>query len=109
MAENKTMEVAVIGAGVIGVMSAWQLAARGHNVTVYDQWNTPNDRGASAGESRIFRTLYKEGPDYVPLMQKSLPMWDELQKGLEVPILEMCGGLTIGPRDHKDVQAVIGP
>lgn len=107
MAENKTMEVAVIGAGVIGVMSAWQLAARGHNVTVYDQWNTPNDRGASAGESRIFRTLYKEGPDYVPLMQKSLPMWDELQKGLEVPILEMCGGLTIGPRDHKDVQAVI--
>ena len=37
MAENKTMEVAVIGTGVIGVMSAWQLAARGHNVTVYDQ------------------------------------------------------------------------
>ena len=56
MAENKTMEVAVIGAGVIGVMSAWQLAARGYNVTVYDQWNTPNDLGASAGESRIFRT-----------------------------------------------------
>lgn len=107
MAENRNLEVAVVGAGIIGVMSAWQLASRGHKVTVYDQWNTPNDRGASAGESRIFRTAYKEGADYVPLMQKSLPMWEELQADRNVPILEMCGGLTIGPREHEDVQAVI--
>ena len=107
MPDNEKLEVAVVGAGIIGVMSAWQLAERGHNVTVYDQWNTPNDRGASAGESRIFRTAYKEGSDYVPLMQKSLPLWDKLQEGKDVPILEMCGGLTIGPRDQKDVQSVI--
>lgn len=107
MAANNNQNVAVVGAGIIGVMTAWQLAERGHRVTVYDQWNTPNDRGASAGESRIFRTAYKEGADYVPLMQKSLPMWEELQEGLDVPILEMCGGLTIGPRDQKDVQSVI--
>lgn len=108
MAENNKLDVAVIGAGIIGVMSAWQLASRGHNVTVYDQWNTPNDRGASAGESRFFRTAYKEGADYVPLMQKSLPMWEQLQEGKDVPVLDMCGGLTIGPRDHVDVKAVIG-
>lgn len=107
MAERNDLEVAVVGAGIIGVMAAWQLAERGHQVTVYDQWNTPNDRGASAGESRIFRTAYKEGSDYVPLMQQSLPLWNKLQEGRDVPILEMCGGLTIGPRDHKDVQAVI--
>lgn len=104
--ENK-LDVAIVGAGIIGVMSAWQLAERGHRVTVYDQWNTPNDRGASAGESRIFRTAYKEGADYVPLMQKSLPMWQDLQADRDVPILEMCGGLTIGSPDQVDVQSVL--
>jgi sarcosine oxidase len=105
--QQDRLDVAVVGAGIIGVMAAWQLADRGHRVTVYDQWNTPNDRGASAGESRIFRTAYKEGADYVPLMQKSLPLWEELQAERDVPVLEMCGGLTIGPREHDDVQAVI--
>ena len=40
-------------------------------------------------------------------MQKSLPLWEELQAGRDVPLLEMCGGLTIGPREQEDIQAVI--
>lgn len=99
--------VAVVGAGIIGVMTAWRLAKRGHRVTVYDQWNAPNDRGASAGESRIFRTAYKEGGEYVPLLQKSLPLWEELQTAQDLRVLQMCGGLTIGHPDHPEVRAVI--
>ena len=98
--------VAVIGAGIIGTMSAWQLAARGHAVTVYDQFDTPNDRGASAGESRIFRTIYKEGPAYLPILSTVRDLWNELQPRTR-PFLEMCGGLTIGPADYPDIRAVI--
>ena len=88
-------------------MTAWQLAQRGHTVTVFDQWNTPNDRGASAGESRIFRTLYKEGPEYVAFIQRSGQKWKELEAAQETQVLEWCGGLTIGRPDHPDVTAVL--
>lgn len=98
--------VAVIGAGIIGTMAAWQLAERGHRVTVYDQFNTPNDRGASAGESRIFRTLYKEGTAYLPILTAVGGMWEELQ-GRQRPFLTMCGGLTIGHPEQPDVARVI--
>ncbi|MCT1689559.1 N-methyl-L-tryptophan oxidase [Brevibacterium sp. p3-SID960] len=99
--------VAVIGAGIIGTMSAWQLAQRNHSVTVFERWNTPNDRGASAGESRIFRTLYKEGPEYVGFIQKAGEKWKELESAQDTRVLEWCGGLTIGKPDHPDVTAVL--
>lgn len=107
MSINGHQQVAVIGAGVIGVMTAWQLAKQGHHVTVYEQWNTPNDRGASAGESRIFRTAYKEGIEYVPLLQKSLRLWEEVQSAQKRCVLQMCGGVTIGRPDHPDIRAVV--
>ncbi|WP_029088124.1 N-methyl-L-tryptophan oxidase [Brevibacterium album] len=108
MKPHESTRIAVVGAGVIGTMTAWQLAERGFSVTVFEQWNTPNDRGASAGESRIFRTVYKEGAEYVPLLQKSRDQWDRLQRGARgAQILEMCGGLTIGRPEEPDVAAVI--
>ena len=88
-------------------MTAWQLAQRGHTVTVLDQWNTPNDRGASAGESRIFRTLYKEGPEYVAFIQRAGQKWKELEAAQNTQVLDWCGGLTIGRPDHPDVAAVL--
>ena len=100
-------KVAVIGAGIIGTMSAWQLAKRGFDVTVFEQWNSPNDRGASAGESRLFRTIYKEGPQYVPILKKSYAMWQELEQNQSSQVLQMCGGLMIGHPDQADVAAVI--
>jgi sarcosine oxidase len=103
----KPAKIAVIGAGIIGTMTAWQLAKRGYDVTVFDQWNSPNDRGASAGESRIFRTIYKEGLEYVPILRKSHDMWQELQSNQDTSVLDMCGGLMIGRPDVEDVSAVI--
>lgn len=99
--------VAVIGAGIIGTMAAWQLATRGIDVQVFEQWNTPNDRGASAGESRIFRTIYREGSEYVPLLQQSKILWQQLQHRQKTQLLEPCGALTIGHSDHHDVTAVL--
>lgn len=100
-------KIAVIGAGIIGTMSAWQLAKRGFDVTVFEQWNSPNDRGASAGESRIFRTIYKEGPQYVPILKKSHDLWQELEHNQSSQVLQMCGGLMIGHPDQADVASVI--
>ncbi|MER6988788.1 N-methyl-L-tryptophan oxidase [Saccharopolyspora hirsuta] len=98
--------VAVIGTGVIGATTTWQLARRGADVLAFDTYSPGHDRGASAGESRIFRTAYKEGSNYVPLLRRAGQLWRELETTASAELLTMCGGLTIGPADHPDVQAV---
>ncbi|MEV1025751.1 N-methyl-L-tryptophan oxidase [Streptomyces sp. NPDC050264] len=98
--------VAVVGTGVIGAMTAWHLAARGAEVLAFDAYGPGHDRGASAGESRIFRTAYKEGASYVPLLRRSYELWRRLETESDRDLLTLCGGLTLGPPDHPDLRAV---
>ncbi|WP_369200823.1 N-methyl-L-tryptophan oxidase [Streptomyces sp. PU-14G] len=99
--------VAIVGTGVIGAMAAWQLATRGAHVLAFDAYGRGHDRGASAGESRIFRTVYKEGASYVPLLRRSHRLWRALEADCGRSLLTMCGGLTIGSPDEPDVSAVL--
>jgi len=98
--------VAVVGCGIIGAMAAWRLAARGADVVVFDAFRPPHDRGASAGESRIFRTVAKEGAFYVPLLRRSEGLWRQLEAESGRRVLTVTGGLTLGPADHLDLLAV---
>ncbi|SFS95921.1 N-methyl-L-tryptophan oxidase [Saccharopolyspora flava] len=98
--------VAVIGTGVIGAMTTWRLALRGAEVLAFDAYGPGHDRGASAGESRIFRTAYKEGAAYVPLLQRAEALWRDLERDAGADLLTLCGGLTIGAPDNPDVAAV---
>ncbi|MGP4021546.1 N-methyl-L-tryptophan oxidase [Saccharopolyspora sp. 5N708] len=98
--------VAVIGTGVIGAMTTWHLARRGTDVLAFDTYSPGHDRGASAGESRIFRTAYKEGSNYVPLLRRAGRLWRELEQTTGTELLMMCGGLTIAAADHPDIRAV---
>jgi len=52
------MRVAVIGAGIIGITTAWELARDGHEVTVFER------RGAAAEESS-FANAGVVAPGYV--------------------------------------------
>lgn len=89
-------------------MAAWRLAERGADVLAFDMYGPGHDRGASAGESRIFRTAYKEGAEYVPLLRRAHELWQELERDAGRALLTLCGGLTLGPADHPDVTAVRG-
>ncbi|RRO18795.1 N-methyl-L-tryptophan oxidase [Saccharopolyspora rhizosphaerae] len=87
-------------------MTTWRLALRGADVLAFDTHGPGHDRGSSAGESRIFRTAYKEGAGYVPLLQRAGALWRELEDRSGSTLLTMCGGLTIGAPDHPDILAV---
>ena len=52
------MRVGVVGAGIVGLATAYELAALGTNVTVYER-ATPG-AGQSGGESRIFRHAHDD-------------------------------------------------
>src|SRR5215216_6907823 len=71
-------DVAVIGAGVFGVWSAYQLRLAGASVLLLDAYGPGNSRASSGGESRIIRLGY--GPDeiYSRSAQRSMVLWQQL-------------------------------
>ncbi|MEU6717950.1 FAD-dependent oxidoreductase [Nonomuraea sp. NPDC046802] len=99
--------VAVIGTGTVGSMALWRLAERGIPAVGFDAYAPGHDRGAAGGESRIFRTAYKEGPAYVPLLRQARALWEELGRSAGRRLLTPVGGVTVGPRDHPKIRAVL--
>jgi sarcosine oxidase len=88
-------DVAVVGAGSVGSMAAWQLSARGYRVIAMDRFSIPGPFSAYAGESRIFRKVYHEGGHYTPLLQRAQDLWRELEKASGLELLEVTGAVTI--------------
>ncbi|MDQ3472206.1 MAG: FAD-dependent oxidoreductase [Acidobacteriota bacterium] len=78
MATDQTYDVAVVGAGVFGAWTAYQLSRAGKAVVLVDAYGPGNSRSSSGGESRVIRMGY--GPDqiYTRMAQRSLVLWKEL-------------------------------
>ena len=54
------MQVAVVGAGIMGSAAARALARAGHDVSLFEQFRVGHDRGSSHGRSRIVRLAYPQ-------------------------------------------------
>jgi sarcosine oxidase len=78
MPTKPTFDVAVVGAGVFGAWTAYQLRRAGAEVVLVDAYGPGNGRSSSGGESRMIRMGY--GPDeiYTRMAQRSLALWQEL-------------------------------
>ncbi len=66
------MKVAVVGAGIVGLASAYELSGRGARVVLYEA-AVPMSR-RSRGDSRIFRIAHAE-PALVGIAVESLRLW----------------------------------
>ncbi len=106
-AVNDDADVAVVGLGVMGAHAFWRLARRGARVVGIDQFGPGHDRGASHGESRIIRTAYAEGAEYVPLLRESWRLWRELEDATGDELVLRTGGLMLGPPDSGVVAGAI--
>jgi sarcosine oxidase len=100
------VKVSVVGAGVMGLAAARVLAQRGHDVTVYEQFELEHTRGSSHGSSRIFRLSYPD-PEWVTLAQRSFELWRELENDSGVQLLEL-NGLVDVDRDPTTRLDVLG-
>lgn len=91
-------DVAVVGAGVFGAWSAYQLRLAGASVLLVDAYGPGNSRASSGGESRIIRLGY--GPDeiYSRSSQRSFTFWQQLFEKTE-PLFQKTGVLWLA-RGH---------
>ena len=55
MATTESTDVVVIGGGVMGAATAWQLSRAGRRVVVLEQFGVGDARASSSGRARVFR------------------------------------------------------
>ncbi|PKW16017.1 N-methyl-L-tryptophan oxidase [Saccharopolyspora spinosa] len=92
-------DVAVIGLGAIGSMTAWRLAVRGHRVHGYERFGVGHDRGAFSGQTRRFSVQSQREPRLTALALQALDLWRGLESATGRSLLHLVGGLILGPCD----------
>ncbi|ATB43161.1 hypothetical protein CYFUS_008641 [Cystobacter fuscus] len=71
-------DVIVVGAGAIGLSTAYWCSKAGKKVLLLDQFDFNNDYFSSKGESRFFRVMYSD-PLLALLAQSAYPLWRQIE------------------------------
>jgi glycine/D-amino acid oxidase-like deaminating enzyme len=88
-------EVAVVGAGIAGLMTALALARRGHSVTVIDRWEPGHARASSSDYNRVIRAIHGKDHFYTRWARESRLRWLELQQETGQQLYYECGALIL--------------
>ncbi len=75
MKSDSHFDVVIIGAGVFGAWTAYQLTLAGCSVALLDAFGPANSRASSGGETRIIRLGYGADELYTRSAQRSLALW----------------------------------
>jgi glycine/D-amino acid oxidase-like deaminating enzyme len=89
----------VVGAGVTGTAVARELARRGFEVTLAEQYAPGTVRSASGGDTRLLRAAHGESEWYTRLAWRSRALWLELQEETGVRLWEPTGLAWFARRD----------
>jgi monomeric sarcosine oxidase len=95
----KPFDVAVIGAGVFGAWTAYQLRRSGKRVVLIDAYGAGNSRSSSGDESRIIRMGYGADEIYTRSALRSLRLWRELFARVDQPLFHQTGVLWLAYED----------
>lgn len=86
----------VLGAGIMGLSAAWGLSRAGWSVTVVEQDDIPNPRGASVDEHRLIRHAYGAERGYMRMVDEAYAAWDLLWAELGERLYVPTGVLALG-------------
>jgi sarcosine oxidase len=100
----KHWDYIVVGGGVMGSATAYQLARRGERVLLLEQFAIGHTRGSSHGHSRIIRYSY-ETPGYVQLMIAAYHAWAAVEQDASTQLIHVVGGLDVGEPETPSLQA----
>ncbi|GAA2004074.1 FAD-dependent oxidoreductase [Brevibacterium samyangense] len=98
-------ETIVVGGGLMGSATAWQLAKRGREVMLLERFDQTHKKGASHGSTRNFNVGYTER-HYLDLVKEAGKLWRELEAESGASLLDLVGMANHGrgvPEDHVDI------
>src|SRR3546814_17846256 len=98
-------DVIVVGAGVFGAWTAWNLQRHGQKVLLLDAWGAGHARSSSGGETRLIRTEYAANALYTRWAWESLAEWRDLARRHESPLFPEVGSLYFYPQDTATIDA----
>ncbi|MET1086737.1 MAG: FAD-dependent oxidoreductase [Arthrobacter sp.] len=105
-ASSDASDFVVVGAGLAGAATAWQLASRGHHVTLLERSRPAAHDGSSHGSARIFRYAY---PDsfYTRAVRESKALWDALAAASGTSLITPFGAVDYGPKRNPRLLAAM--
>lgn len=103
---KKNADVAVIGLGTMGSMTAWHLARQGLSVLGFEQFGIGHDRSAYGGGSRRFR-IASPFVGETPFTNASYSKFRDLEEETGQELLSSSGALTIGHPDSEHIKNVV--
>lgn len=101
------MKVAVVGGGVMGLATAWELTRRGLRPVVFERFARGHLDGASHGATRNFNNAYDE-EHYLDLLVRAHEGWDALGRVDGEPLLRLHGLVTHGDVDLGSIESRLG-
>lgn len=99
MNTERTYDTAVVGAGVFGAWTAYQLQQTGQAVILLDAYGAANSRASSGGESRIIRMGYGADEVYTRWAARSLTIWEDFFRHVQQPLFHRTGVLWLAHAD----------
>jgi glycine/D-amino acid oxidase-like deaminating enzyme len=103
------MKVSIVGAGIMGLGTAWALERLGHQVTIFEQGTVPNPQGSSVDQHRLIRYPYGAAEGYMKMVGDAYAIWDQVWADLGETHYRETGTLCLahaGARGHTDLAAL---
>jgi sarcosine oxidase len=105
----RRVDFVVVGLGAAGSSALSCLARAGARVVGIDKYCPPHDKGSSHGETRLLRVAYAEGEAYVPMVRRSIKLWQSIEERSGSRLFQQTGVSYYGPAANPfivDVQEV---
>lgn len=103
---GEEFDAIVIGAGIMGSATAYNLSKRGLKTLLLEQFDFLHHLGSSHGESRTIRATYPEHY-YHSLVMESARLLEEAEKEIGYKVYFKAPQLDVGPADDKSLQSMI--
>ncbi len=103
------MRVIVVGAGIMGLCSAWALQRAGHEVVLYEQSERiPSPLASSTDQHRLIRYPYGAMTGYARMVKDAYAAWERLWLDLGRSHYRPTGTLVVAHELDGWVEASIG-